>query len=239
MIFTTESQRSHALETFEELSPDRTIVIPNGWEPADAVTASCSENQPSPDDPSLDNLRVISFIGNLGDHTPPHAFLDTIAKVIEKRMDLRANFRLRFVGRRSVAAEAALAAFPYPEMLEIRDLVPKSEAISLMQQSSALVLFALPDLERYIPGKLYDYISCGNPVLIFGHRGEASAVVEKINAGKRIADGDVDGLAAFVDALNCANTAVGLPSNASKWLEDHTRERSAYRMFGMVDQLRD
>lgn len=235
VVFTTDSQRKHGISAFAELAEDRAVVIPNGWEPSDSGPPSNPTGGDTKADTPSDDRCVISFIGSLGDHTPPHGFLETAARVFEKRADLPAQFRFLFVGRRSDAANHALKKFPYPNVLDIRDLVAKSEAVSLTERSSALVLFARPALERYIPGKLYDYLGAKRPILIFGHPGEASDIVEKTGAGVCLAEGDVVGLEAFFERL--LQGVPDVPETASEWVQERTREALARRFFALLDEL--
>ena len=177
---------------------------------------------------------TISFIGSLGDHTHPQDFLDTLASILEARADLRARVRLRFVGRRSESSDWSLENFAYPEILEKIDLVPKSEASRLMSESDVLVLFAQESLKRYIPGKLFDYIGAGRCVLIYGESGEASEIVESVDAGVFVRNGDSGALERFLDNMMTGGNVFRPSTRAKDWIASHTRRELAAQFFSLL-----
>jgi glycosyltransferase involved in cell wall biosynthesis len=230
VIFTTESQLAHAIETFDELDEARCTVVPNGWEPRDWTGIPDYE----PARPS-DDVRVVSFIGNLGNHTPPDDFLQDLEKCLAEHTELRHRLRFRFVGERSRSSADRLAAFPWPELIECVDPVTKSEASRLMRESTALLLMNAPSLHRYIPGKLYEYIAAGPPVVVHGKGGEVGALIERLEAGPVLPIGDTEALAVALESV--ASGAVTAPSDRDRWLQRHTREANARRMVDLVRPL--
>lgn len=233
VIFTTESQRRHAVEVFAELDDDRTAVIPNGWEPRDWAGLTEYEGPDSAAGP-----RKLSYVGNLGDHRPPNTFLDRIEACLADRPDLREKIRLRFVGPKSPAAEDRLAEFPWPEMLESVDRVTKSEAGKHMRDSSCQLLINSPDMERYIPGKLYEYVAAGPPVLAFGAGGEIGERVSEIGAGWVIDSDDTAALTEVIESIASSSPPPTAPGvDRERWLAEHTREANARRLVELIRPL--
>jgi glycosyltransferase involved in cell wall biosynthesis len=227
VIFTTESQRSHALDRFPRLEADRCVVLPNGWEPNDWAGLEAYGPTTAPPSPA-----VISFVGNLGNHTPPDEFLDELEVVLARRPDLREGIRFRFVGQRSPGSAERLAAFSYQEMIESIEQVPKSEASRLMRESAALLLLNGRRLHRYVPGKLYEYLAAGPPVLVHGAGGEVGALVERLGAGYVLKGGDHE---ALVEALVEIRDGSGRTfPDRTAWLAAHTREAISLRMVELV-----
>lgn len=227
VIFTTESQQAHALESFPELEADRCTVLPNGWEPHDWIGLPAYHEGRTPDGPL-----VVSFVGNLGNHTPPDEFLTELETCLDGRPDLRDGLRFRFVGTKSPEAAEQLASYPWPEMIESIDQVTKSEAGRLMRESAALLLLNPPSLHRYIPGKLYEYMAAGPPILVHGAGGEVESLIERLGAGTVLAASDSDALAAALERI-CTGSA-GSTFDRTSWLTEHTREAIARRMIALV-----
>lgn len=230
VIFTTDSQRTHALERFPGLEASRCVVFPNGWEPDDW------EDLPAYDETiRRSGPAVISFVGFLGNHAPPDDFLAELETSLKRRPDLRGEIRLRFVGEKSSGCARRLAAFPWQDMIESVDQVPKSEASRLMRESAALLLLNGPELHRYIPGKTYEYLAAGPPILVYGTGGEVGSLVERLGAGYVLAAGDTD---AFTGALDCIRERSPAPTvDRSSWLAAHTREAIARRMAALIRTL--
>jgi glycosyltransferase involved in cell wall biosynthesis len=227
VIFTTESHLRHQLRTFPVVEPSRCLVIPNGWEPAD-VPASADTR------PALGLGTHIAFVGTLGNYTPPDAFLNILAAVLEREAGLEKTLRLSFVGRRSDATERALRAFPYQGLLEVIDEVPRPQALAIMRQADALLLINDPTFARYRPGKLYDYLAMETPILVYGSGGEMAAVVNQFDAGRVVPAGDVEALGKAIGVLP------GLRGQAARrgvrdWLSRHTREALAGQMIDLLE----
>jgi len=230
VVFTTESQLDHQANTFRQARRCRWLVIPNGWEPADVAMAAALPAPP---------VRVgtrIAFVGSVIEYTNPETFLTTMAGILERQPDLRATFRLTFVGRRSEAVERALRAFPFQSVLEIIDEVPRPQAMRVMQDADALLLINDAAHERYRQGKLYDYLAMGTPILVYGPGGEAARLVRQFDAGYVVRPGDVDDLEKALQGLG------GLRGRAVKrgireWLSEHTREKLAGRMLDMLEEI--
>jgi hypothetical protein len=233
VLFTTQSHLQHQLQVFPELDAARCALLPNGWEEGDfsATTDGQSVSRPN------DEQRVLAHVGNLAGHTPPDAFLRELEALVAAEPMWRTRLRVVLVGRRSPQAEAAIKAFPFPDMLDVIDHVSKPEANRRMQQADALLLISVPDLARYLPGKLFDYVAAGRPVLVHGAEGESSRLVDALGIGVRHAprpDGSTLG--------QSLHALFALPGTARKsavvdWLADHRRSTLARRVFDMLDEL--
>ncbi|TAK91059.1 MAG: hypothetical protein EPO06_07040 [Burkholderiaceae bacterium] len=232
VIFTTESQRTHQLRAFPFLDPNRCHVIPNGWEQHDlneCLHGNRCERQ-------ADDPLVLSFFGNLSDHTLPGEFLWAIEKLIARKPEWRDRLRLRFVGQRSGQAYAQLMAFSDPDMLIIEEQVTKPLALSGMRESDALLIFNTPDFDRYLPGKLFDYLASGTPVLMFGEGGESAALVSQLGAGMVVPKDAIDVLDATLSTL-AATRPHNDSTDLSSWLVAHTREALAGQTLDLLERL--
>ncbi len=91
--------------------------------------------------------------------------------------------------------------FDYPGYSENRDCVeqlglgkivrvlgnlPHKEALGLMKGADVLLLIGdvSADAGAYIPGKLYEYMGIGNPILALNKAGEATEIIEKFRLGQ-------------------------------------------------------
>jgi glycosyltransferase involved in cell wall biosynthesis len=116
------------------------------------------------------------------------------------------------------------------------DEVPRPQALGIMRQADALLLINDAAFARYRPGKLYDYLAMGTPILVYGSGGEMATVVEQFEAGCVVPAGDVEALEKALAALR------GLRGRAAErgvheWLERHTREHLAGRMIDLLEEV--
>lgn len=229
VVFTTPSQLAHARERFPVLAGKRQAVIYNGWEPGDF--AQTPHTTPKDTDAPI----TLAYLGNLGAMAAPDAFLDTLAAALSAKPDLRARLRLRLVGHKRPEALDRLRAFPYPEVLELVDSIPKTEACRMMQEVDGLLLLNPSGIHRYIQGKLYEYIASGTPVLVFGSGGEMGGIVDSLGAGITVAEGDARGLADALEALR--GPRAGDAAKRRDWLASRERAVQARSLYRELDAL--
>jgi hypothetical protein len=234
VLFTTESHLRHQLATFPELAASRAHLVPNGWEPDDFVRRELELHQLSFGETAA--LRM-AHVGNLAGHTPPFDFLDSLQELLTAEPDWVPRIKVRFIGRRSSSADGAIRAFGFPTVIDVIDHVGKREANRNMQESDVLLLLAGPDLERYLPGKLFDYLAARRPVLVFGSLGESAALVDRLGAGVFCPSGSV---AALRDALVRLPKLdmTGWRDSVDAWLLEHRREALASRAFAIIESVR-
>jgi glycosyltransferase involved in cell wall biosynthesis len=229
VMFTTESHLDHQMKAFPQAKRSRCVVIPNGWEPEDLDV---------PADPSP-LVRVgtrIAFVGSLTDYTIPETFLATMAAILERQPGLATTLRLTFVGRRSEAAARALRAFRFQEVLEVLGEVPRPQAMAIMRDADALLLINDSALERYRPGKLYDYLAMETPVLVYGSGGEVAQLVRQFDAGHVVRPGNVEDLEAALRGLEDVR-GHAVKHGIREWLSEHTREKLAGRMLDVLEEI--
>jgi len=234
VIYTTESQRDRQFKIFRGKCKN-VFVIPNGWE-ANDVDGTVSVN-------SQEKIRkekvIISFIGQMATHSFPIEFLKTLQELLSKNELAKDKLLVRFIGRKPQEALDILKAFPFPSNIEILDQVTKPEALNCMKDSDALLIFSTPDLARYRPGKLYDYIASGTPIVIFGAKGEASELVENLGVGVHISEKDKDGFNVLLESLMSHDRVIEVNKDVvNKWLIEHSRESLALSLFSKLDKIR-
>jgi hypothetical protein len=243
VLFTTESHRTHQLRTFAELTPDRAHVVANGWEPEDfgplsapgadggvdrgAVGGADDGSAPHP------SLRL-AHVGTLSGHTSPVAFLQRLDELIAADPAWRHALNVEFIGRRSPAADDALRAAACFPLLATVDHVPKREAARRMQTADALLLLCAPELERYLPGKLFDYVAAGRPVLVFGSEGESSRALSDVGLGVFCPAAQPGALGQALMQLRQRRHAP-LPPAVQPWLQAHRRDVLARQAFSLIE----
>lgn len=227
--FTTASQLRHARQAFPGLIDGKGEVLLNGWEPDPEVAGHETA-------PRGDGRLAIAFSGVLGTMGSPAAFLDDLAGVLDRSPALRDRLQLRFIGRRLDAARRDLAGFRHPQVLDLIDERPRAEADGLIRRADALLLLSNAAMSRYLPGKLFEYLATGRPILVHGDDGEAPSLVRQLGAGMQVGAGDRAALAAALDRLARVPPSDWDGPARREWIGRHTRRALAATFF---DRLRD
>jgi glycosyltransferase involved in cell wall biosynthesis len=237
VFFTTDSQRSHQLASFPFLDPQKCRVIPNGWEPDDFVNRSIDQDGKEQDVQRDVRKLSVSYIGTLGKHSLPGKFLRGVETILRRREDLRNSLEFRFVGQADTAASREVEGFPYKDNIRLIHHVPKDIANRMMEDSNALLLLNNEQLSRYIPGKIYDYLASGTPILVFGNGGEIGSLVTKLQRGFVVDENDVDALENILDTIVSYNIKMERDDKFNEWLSLHTRKKLTEKMLMDIENL--
>jgi glycosyltransferase involved in cell wall biosynthesis len=218
VLFTTESQRRMCSESVADRELlERSRVLPNGWEPAEHDARSSDQH-------STGRKVTLLFAGTLGEHTNVQPFLDALEQILNDRPEWVSALAVRFLGQKRPSEVKRLALFKYPNVIESIDLAPLPEATRQMREADVLLLFHDPRFERYLPGKLYEYLASGKPILLCNDQGESKQLVESLAAGWAIDCSDTAKLAQVLAKLIDADVSDRDITARAEWLQRHTRE---------------
>jgi glycosyltransferase involved in cell wall biosynthesis len=237
IVFVTEASRDAYLASIDELDASKCLVIPNGWDPDDFALEPASSTGNSVRNRGK---LVISFVGSTGLMAKPDKFLVRFQEVLIRCPSLRERLLVRFTGPKSDESRAAFTNFQnqFPNSIELVDGVPKSEAIAEMRRAGALLLLLDSFYDTTIPGKLYEYLAAGAPILVFGDTGVAADLVRRFDAGLVIPTDDSSHLeAALLHLLEEPGTHRENPERIA-WLADHSRSAQAARMLRVLSEVR-
>lgn len=157
-------------------------VIYNGFDPDDYQNISVDEKH--------DGLFVLLYTGIFYKERNPRLFLKCVKELIEEGKVDPNHIRLRFAG-----------VFDYPgyrdnqdcvDQLGLHDVVevignlPHRQALTAMKNADVLMLIGdtAPGSGIYIPGKLYEYMAIGRPILALSLEGESTEIIKKYGLGE-------------------------------------------------------
>ncbi|MFQ3192690.1 MAG: glycosyltransferase involved in cell wall biosynthesis, partial [Paraglaciecola sp.] len=115
--------------------------------------------------------------------------------------------------------------------------LPRNEANSRMQSCSALLLFNPPELARYLPGKVFDYLSAGRPIIVHGNEGETAKLIRKLTAGYFVDTGSTESLAKILNQLPLLSQHENIANSVD--LLRFSRETLATQFYGILEQVAD
>jgi hypothetical protein len=89
-----------------------------------------------------------------------------------------------------------------------------------------------------VPGKLYEYLEAGRPILALLEAGDEAAALVGRAGGERVEPGDRDALTAALERRYRDWRAGGRAAAARPdWLDGHARPRLAARLAEQLDRL--
>jgi glycosyltransferase involved in cell wall biosynthesis len=207
-------------------------LIWNGFDPEQRLLSL-----PLPDRP----YRVFSHVGELYEGRNITSLLECLKRLIDAGKLNAARIKIRLVGG------ARSTSLPDPTFLEaaakagwldlVRNHVSQEEAHFIMQTSDGLLLIQ-PHSTLQVPGKLYEYLQLGRPILAFVPRESSiERILQRSGVPYQCAyssdtPDDLDG---------SVLRFFGLPSNSaipSEWFENEFNvERHAAALARLIDKL--
>ncbi len=153
------------------------VLIRNGFDPADYEGMSPV--------PSSDDTITILHTGKLSLTRSARPFLEGLADLLAARPELRTSLRVDFLGPRESDNELAADALGLGSCVRWQDSVPHSKSAE-RQRRAGLLLLIKHDDPRYrdlVPGKFYEYVAAGRPILAVTPAGEIDELMERYRLG--------------------------------------------------------
>jgi glycosyltransferase involved in cell wall biosynthesis len=207
----------HAEEEVRGLRPELPLaVIPNG---IDLEELAAIERQPDPDHCTF------TFTGwFFGDRSPRH-LLQAVAELVRDRPELRDVIRLRFIGGFPEADRRRIADLGIGELVAIEPPAPHAAALQAQADADVALIFMQDgggQGEKFLPGKVWELLACGRPVLaMLPVEGAAARELRAVDAAI-VGPDDVAGARAAVEAYVEQWQTGTLPTPA---LDDDIRTR--------------
>lgn len=176
-------------DEFKEIcGRDDIAVIPNGFDDADFTHQKQQK---------LDEKFSIVYIGSLNKARNPHALWAAVSALIKESEEFRNKIEIKLVGPMDIFIRESIRVAglePYTIFIEF---VPHNEAIRFEQKAQVLLLIMInsPNAKTVIPGKLFEYLGSGRPVLgICPKDSDSAKVIELTRGGVVHEEDDVHGL---------------------------------------------
>jgi len=224
------ASRTHLEEIVASGAARRAEHLPNGFEP-DPTAA------PAAADP--DHFRL-AFTGTLSLMDDAATLLEAVHDVLAASGEARRRLRVDLAGPYDLDYEDRALALGLPGIVRFAGPLPHGQSRALQRAADVLLLWK-PRGEGYrtmVPGKLYEYLDAGRPVVaLLPERDEAAALVRR-SGGVVLPPGDRAALARELETRYMAWKERGrVPDERPAWLDEHARPHLAGRLAGLLEGL--
>jgi glycosyltransferase involved in cell wall biosynthesis len=144
---------------------------------------------------------VITYNGTVADSYDPHSFFRAVKRIVsEKKIPLK----LRFNGIVSSGIKDMISHYGLDENAEYNGLLSHGASLESLMNSTALLLIVPPVAknEGIIPGKLFEYIASGKPVIALANPdGDVASILNNEGFGKCFAHDDEEGIYRLLNSM--------------------------------------
>lgn len=171
IVFVTETMRNDYVKKYPFII-NRSQVLNWGYSEEDfnqVIIRSGEKNK---------NEEIILHAGNIFDHQNPRQFWNTL----KNEIDGGRNLKIVFIGTVSPEIKKSIKNSGLERFTEYKGFLPYKEMLNEMLNS--FYLFVCATEPRHVPGKLFEYLRTGKPIIAFGDDNvEVKNILEQTNSG--------------------------------------------------------
>jgi glycosyltransferase involved in cell wall biosynthesis len=169
VVAVNESSRREIRRRYPDQADDKFQVIPNGYDPDVFAGLERTAHRSA--------RMVVTHVGTVYKTASPRYYFEALDELPE---EIRGGIETRFIGRISDGERATIEQ--RGGNVRVLGFVPQSEAVKFMAQTDYLLLTMMNEIS--VPGKLYEYMAVGRPILAITPDGsEVDAVLRDTGAG--------------------------------------------------------
>lgn len=210
----------------EKLAHRRIHLLTNGFDPAD-IPYGFSPMKKTPKNLHLVYSGIIDAIRN------PIPLLEAMKAEFAERNE---KVEMTFVGKVSEAVKEFIAADPWLQArISLPGYVSHGEVFGFYAKADALVLILTDtkNAQGNIPGKLFEYLATGVPVLALGDpNGDSAKILKDSGAGEVIAHADSDGIRIKLRSLMETDST----ESNSPDLDKYSRRSLSFQLAKILDE---
>jgi glycosyltransferase involved in cell wall biosynthesis len=203
--------------------------IPNGYDEDDFASLPAT---PAAGDGRYTLIHTGTFYGP----RDPAGLLDGLSRYLDGPRAGHPALRVRLLGNMGARFGRALHAFSvrHPDVIACEPYVPHTQALAAMMAADALLLVVGggrgPAVQGWLPGKIFEYLRSGKPVLCLGDpEGDAARLIARHGQGCTVPEHDAAGVAqALAQLLERQALAPPAASPAVFERRELTRQLAAY-----------
>ncbi len=174
-----------ALGKYPDLDKNKFIHVPNGFDSNDFPKI----------EPKRNEKFTLTYTGSMYGRRNPASLFAALEKLIAEKKINSQDLCLRFVGRFGTEVEEMFEKASFRPSIEIIGYVPHGKSLEYLMTSDALLLIVdeSKESEEIVPGKVYEYVGVGKPILAIAPPESAIAdLMQKTGSGRVAHQTEID-----------------------------------------------
>lgn len=201
VVCVTEEHAALLRRAHPEASAGKFVTIPNGFDGAEW------EDLAGEDDRHKADEFVITYAGTLYNRRSPVPVFRALKALIDAGEVVRGRLRVELLGRCDMAegrrVSELAAACGLDGCVRLTGPLGRAETLRRMIRSDLLLLFA-EGLTLQVPGKTYEYLRAGRPILALAPEGAVADLLRRTGGAWLVHPADEPGVTAALREAYCA-----------------------------------
>ncbi|MBA5629800.1 glycosyltransferase family 4 protein [Moheibacter lacus] len=217
-------------ENYQKLGAKRVEVITNGFEESDFRSTIYEVRS---------TKFKITYSGGLEIARNPDNLWKVLGELKSENSEFAEDLELEFVGNLSQEVENSIQKYNLINNLIKVGYVSHKESIIKIKNTDLLLLTNFPDEKSkgIIPGKLFEYMATGNPILAIGpEQGDVQRIIEETQSGKYFLHSDYLELKDFIQEI-FEKKKTGNYNYSVQNVENFSRERLTLKLSKLIKNL--
>ena len=227
-VFRTAAKITIASPTWakdlEKIGAKNVSVIYYGYDEDDFVNLKSNNNS--------DNF-IISHTGILGNDRNPEILFKALSDIVSENETFRNKLKIIFAGTVDESVRTVIKENNLEHFYQETGNISRHEALQLSNNSNILLLpiNKADNAKGRLPGKLYEYLRIGKPILCLGPvDSDASEIIAKTNSGKTFE---------YDDYKNIKSYILGIFENKIKFKPKNIEQYSNLTQTGLIAKYLD
>ncbi len=181
---------------FKKTAAEKCINIPNGYDDQDFENLNPK--------PEREKKFTLLHLGAVGTERNPVQLFKAVHTLYKKNILTPDSFTLRFIGNIEKEVLNTIKQEMISDFVEVIDYMPHTQAIEETERASAMLLLVTQSKKniRILPGKTFEYLRTGKPVLALGPQGgEVDRILSEVQGGKLIEYEDREKIQSYLISL--------------------------------------
>lgn len=182
---------------------------------------------------------TITHIGSLNKDRNPTALWAALEEIKANNLELFNSMRIRIIGTISTEVVESVESHGLSNIVSIEKYIPHAEVLKALKSSdiSLLLINDTSNKGGIIPGKLYEYLAIGNPIVAIGNKdGDSASIIKDCRAGK---------VFSYDESLDLKNYLLKILQNKSEFkkmvsfenVEQYSRRELALKYSALLDTV--
>ncbi len=225
----TVANTKHHSDELKQIHPDKNITfIRNSYDPEDYQGVETINHEEY----------IISHVGSIYGKRNPEILFSSIRRLLDANKEETLKIKLLFVGMTNINLVNSIKKYSLEEYVKIQEMVPHSEAIRTMCNSNLLLLIKAtgPWSRGQIPGKFFEYVGTGNPILcLCSDDSEVADIIKENELGYVISE-DTEKLDEILmnEYEKLKNSSQGLVKRDPLVIDNFSKKEMVNKMFKVV-----